>query len=48
MRRYIHFIDNDHLKAKGQTGYDPLQKVAPILKVIQGKLSLYWILGDLL
>jgi len=46
MRRYIHFVDNDRSKAKGQPGYDPSQQVASILKVIQRKHSLCWILGD--
>jgi hypothetical protein len=46
IRRTIHFVDNSTLPKKGDPRYSPLQKIAPVLKIIQTQLSKAWILGQ--
>lgn len=38
LTRYLHFVDNQTLPARGQPGFSRLQKVDPVVSVIKSKL----------
>ena len=39
---FLHFSDNSKAKARGEHGYDPLQKIRPLLDITMPCLSLYY------
>jgi hypothetical protein len=45
MRQFMHFTDNNKLPKKGGLGWNPLQKVAPVINPILIALAAAWILG---
>jgi hypothetical protein len=45
MRQFIHFADNNKLPKKRGLGWNPLQKVAPVINPILASLAAAWILG---
>jgi hypothetical protein len=45
IRQFIHFTDNNILPKKGALGWNPLQKVAPVIDLITAALAAAWILG---
>lgn len=46
IRRSLHFVDNSTLPKKGDPRWSPLQKIEPVLKLVQCQLGKAWILGQ--
>ena len=39
IRRYLHFVDNSTLAARGEPGYDRLGKVRPVINAVNASLQ---------
>ena len=45
-RQYLHFVDNSELPRTGQPGWEPLQKIRPLITHFQATFAKNWRLGE--